>query len=83
MLSGPQLGSGRPKQVAFAVPRSMISATRYRQGMLRDSLTITRVTGESTRLLIVKQWRPEGVLAEQLLAPGGMSTPLPAAPKLS
>lgn len=82
MLSGPLLNL-RPRVLDFAVPRSIVSATRYRSGILADSLTITRVTGEASRLRVARFWRPEGRLAEQLLAPGLMSIPMPSPPRLS
>ncbi len=81
VLSAPQLG-GRPRALVFAVPRSMVTEVSDRQGIVRDTLVIARVTGERNRIVFVRMWRQEGNLAQQVLAPGLFATPKPQLPML-
>ncbi len=75
-LTGPQL-TKQPDRIAFLAPRSMVTGARFRRGVLADSFWLSRVTGEQNRLRLTRLWRPEAGYAEQVLAPGGMPTPLP------
>jgi hypothetical protein len=79
-LTGPQL-SATPTTLAFAVPRSMVAELKFRRGIFWNGIvTITRMDGGRTRIIVNRWWRREGALAQQALAPGLGFTPLPPAP---
>ena len=81
VLSAPQLG-GRPRALVFAVPRSMVTEVSYKQGIVRDTLVIARVTDERNRIVVARMWRQEGLLVQHVLAPGLFATPMPQPPML-
>jgi hypothetical protein len=81
VLAGPQLGMP-PRELAFALPRAMVSWAKYSRFLLTGSFTITRITGESIRMTLDRRWFKEGALAQSLLATGFTPTPMPPAPSL-
>ena len=79
-LTGPQL-SATPTTLAFAVPRSMVAELKFRRGIFWNGrVTISRVDGGRTRIIVNRWWRREGALAQQVLAPSLGFTPLPPSP---
>ena len=72
----------RPQFLAFEVPRSAISEATYQNGIFYDLLSISRVTGERTKLTVMRIWRGESALVQQLLAPGPTQTRMPASPTM-
>ncbi len=79
-LTGPQLG-GRPSALAFAVPRSMVAAAKFRGGLLGGgTFTLGRMDGGRTRIRLTRYWRREGAAAQESLVPGVGLTPLPPPP---
>ena len=81
-LTGPQLTT-TPTTLAFAVPRSMIAELKFRGGLFWNGIvTINRVDGGRTRIIVNRWWRREAALAQQALAPGLGFTPLPPSPNL-
>lgn len=81
LLGGPQLGMA-PRELLFAVPRSMVSEARFSKFLFAGRFRLARITGETNRMTVDRTWHQEALQAQRLLDRGSTSTPMPAAPTL-
>ena len=76
VMAGPQLGAP-PRDLVFAIPRSMVASAKYSRRLLTGRFALTRLTGERTSMSVDRNWTQEARRAEALLAVGSMPTPMP------